>query len=87
MNELKDYQPIIKFLKDEDGNQLADSQNILNMQKNCFSQLLKAHKVNYISQIKVHTAGLLVSEDRFLRLKLPLESSKGLNCYVSLEYW
>jgi hypothetical protein len=42
-------------VKDENGNLLADSHNILNRRKNCFSQLLNVHNVSDIRQIEVHT--------------------------------
>jgi hypothetical protein len=41
INEFKrDYQPQSKLVKDEDGDLLADSDNIFNRWKNYFSQLL-----------------------------------------------
>jgi hypothetical protein len=42
-------------VKDENGDLLAES-HILNRWKNCFSQLLNAHRVNDIRQIEIHTA-------------------------------
>jgi hypothetical protein len=43
-------------VKDEDGDLLADSQNILSRWKNYFSQLLNVHNVSDVRQIEVHTA-------------------------------
>jgi hypothetical protein len=47
-------------VKDENGDLLADSHNILNRWKNYFSQLLNVHSVSDVSQIEVHTAEPLV---------------------------
>jgi hypothetical protein len=43
-------------VKDENGDLLADSHNILNRWKNYFSQLLNVHNVNDVRQIEVHMA-------------------------------
>jgi hypothetical protein len=47
-------------VKDENGDLLADSHNILNRWKNYFSQLLNVHNVSDVRQIEVHTAESLV---------------------------
>jgi hypothetical protein len=47
-------------VKDENSDLLADSYNILNRWKNCFSQLLNVHNVSDVRQIEVHTAEPLV---------------------------
>jgi hypothetical protein len=39
------YQPRSKLVKDENGDLLADSHNILSRWKNYFSQLLNVHRV------------------------------------------
>jgi hypothetical protein len=46
-------------VKDENGDLLADSRNILNRWKNYFSQLLNVHNVSDVRQIEVHTDVLL----------------------------
>jgi hypothetical protein len=52
MNEFKlGYQPRSKLVKDENGDLLADSHNILNRWKNYFFQLLKVHR-----QIEIHSS-------------------------------
>jgi hypothetical protein len=43
-------------VKDENGDLLADSHNILNMWKNYFSQLLEVHNVTDVRPIDVHMA-------------------------------
>jgi hypothetical protein len=47
------------LVKDENGDLLADSHNILNRWKNYFFQLLNLH-VSEVRQIEVHTAEPLV---------------------------
>jgi hypothetical protein len=61
INEFKrGYQPRNNLLKDENGDLLADSHNILNRCKNYFSQLLNVHNVSDVRQIAVHTVEPLV---------------------------
>jgi hypothetical protein len=61
INEFKrGYQPRNNLVKDENGDLLADSHNILNRWKNYFSQLLNVHNVSDVRQIEVHTAEPLV---------------------------
>jgi hypothetical protein len=43
-------------VKDENGDLLEDSRNILNRWKNYFSQLLNVHNVSDVRQIEEHTA-------------------------------
>jgi hypothetical protein len=43
-------------MKDENGDLLANSHNILNKWKNYFYQLLNVHNVSDVRQIVVHTA-------------------------------
>jgi hypothetical protein len=45
------YHPRSNFVKDENGDLLADSHNILNRWKNYFCQLLNVHRVRYVTQI------------------------------------
>jgi hypothetical protein len=47
-------------VKDENGDLLADSHNILNRWKNYFSQLLNVYNVSDVRQIEVDMAGPLV---------------------------
>jgi hypothetical protein len=54
------YQPLNNLVKDENGDLLADSHNILNRWKNYFSQLLNVHNVSDVRKIDVHTAEPLV---------------------------
>jgi hypothetical protein len=56
------YQPISNKVKDENGDLLADSHNILNRWKNYLSQLLNVHRVSAVTQIEIHTAEPLVPD-------------------------
>jgi hypothetical protein len=51
---------IRNLVKDENGDMLADSHNILNKWKNYFSQLLTAHRVSDVRRIEIRTAVQLV---------------------------
>jgi hypothetical protein len=54
INEFKrGYQLRNNLMKDENGDLLADSHNILNRWKNYFSQLLNVHNVSDVRQIEV----------------------------------
>jgi hypothetical protein len=54
INEFKrGYQPRNNLVKDENGDLLADSHNVLIRQKNYFSQLLNVHNVSDVRQIEV----------------------------------
>jgi hypothetical protein len=57
-------------MKDENGDLLADSDNIINRWKNCLSQLLNV----LVRQIEIQTAEPLVCGPILLRLKLLLQS-------------
>jgi hypothetical protein len=50
------------LVKDENGDLLADSHNILNRWKNYFSQLLNVQRVSDVRLIKVHTAEPLLPD-------------------------
>jgi hypothetical protein len=55
INEFKmGCQPRNNLLKDENGDLLADSHNILNRWKNYFSQLLNVNNVSDVRQTEVH---------------------------------
>jgi hypothetical protein len=47
----RDYQPRNNLVKDENGDLLADSHNILTRWKNYFSQLLNLHSVSDVRQL------------------------------------
>jgi hypothetical protein len=63
INEFKKgYQHRSNLVKDENGDLLADSHNILNRWKNYFSQLLNVCRARDVRQIEIHTAELLVTD-------------------------
>jgi hypothetical protein len=77
INEFKrDYQPRNNLVKDENGDMLADSHNILNRWKNYFSQLLNVHNVNDVRQIEVHTAEPLVPGPSRLEVEIAIAKLK-----------
>jgi hypothetical protein len=57
-------------VKDENGDLLADSHNILNRWKNYFSQLLNVHRVSDVKQREIHTAEALEPEVEIAIAKL-----------------
>jgi hypothetical protein len=52
----KGYQPKINIIKDDNGNLLADPQNVLNKWKNFFNQVLNVHGVHEVTQMDTHMA-------------------------------
>jgi hypothetical protein len=75
-------------VRNENGDLLADSHNILNRWKNYFSPLLNVHNVSDVRQIEVHMAEphyYLISA--VLRLKLLLQSWKSINHQVEIKFW
>jgi hypothetical protein len=69
----KGYQPRINIIKDENGNLLADPQNILNRWKNFFHRVLNVHVVHDV-RMDIHMAEPLLPESGLLKWKLLLES-------------
>jgi hypothetical protein len=52
----KGCQPRNNLFKDENGDLLADYNNILKRGKSYFSQLLNGHNISDVRQIEIHTA-------------------------------
>jgi hypothetical protein len=68
------YQPTSNFVKDENGDFLADSHNILNRWKNYFSRLPNVHRVSDVKQreyIQLSYSYLIID---LLKLKLLLQN-------------
>jgi hypothetical protein len=77
INEFKrSYQPRNNLVKDENGDLLSDSRNILNRQKNYFSQLLNMHSVSDVRQIEVHMAEPLVPGPSRLEVEIAIAKLK-----------
>jgi hypothetical protein len=78
INEFKrSYQQRNNLVKDENGDQLADSHNILNRSKNYFSELLNVHNVTDARQIEVHMAELLVPGPSCLEVEIAIAKLKS----------
>jgi hypothetical protein len=63
-------------VKDENGDPLADSHNILNRWKYYFSQLLVVHNVSDVRQIEVHMAEPLVPGPNCLEVEIAIAKLK-----------
>jgi hypothetical protein len=63
-------------VKDENGDLLADSHNILNRRKNYFSQLLNVHNVNDVRLIEVYMAEPLVPDPSRLEAEIAIAKVK-----------
>jgi hypothetical protein len=73
MNEFKKgYQHTINIIKDENGNLIADLQNILNKWKNFFNQVLNVHGVHDVRQMDIHTAEPLVPEPSLVEVEIAI---------------
>jgi hypothetical protein len=87
VNELREeHQPRNNLVKDENGDLLADSHNILNRWKNYFSQLLNVHDVSDVMQIEVQRAEPVVPGPSHLEIKIAiakLRKYKLPGCSVS----
>jgi hypothetical protein len=59
---IRGYQPISNLAKDENGDLLADSHNVLNRWKNYFTQILNVHRISDVRQTEIHTAETLVPD-------------------------
>jgi hypothetical protein len=77
INEFKrGYQPRNNLVKDENGDLLADSHNILNSWKSYFPQLLNVYNVRDVRQIEVHTAEPLLPGPSQLEVKIVIAKLK-----------
>jgi hypothetical protein len=78
INELKKgYQPIINIIKDENGNLIADTHNVLNRWKNFFNQVLNVHGVHDIRQMDIHTAEPLLPEPSLAEVEIAIGKLKS----------
>jgi hypothetical protein len=55
-NIKKGYQPRTRIVKNEKGDLVADSHNIMARWRNYFSQILNVHGVSDVKQAEIHTA-------------------------------
>jgi hypothetical protein len=78
INEFKKgYQPEINIIKDENGNLLADSQNVLNKWNDFFKQVLNIHGVHDVRQKDVHMAEPLVPEPSLVKVEIAIGKLKS----------
>jgi hypothetical protein len=63
-------------VKDENGDLLADSHNIVNRWKNYFSQLLNVHRVSDVRQIEIQTAAPLVPDPSPFEVEIAIAELK-----------
>jgi hypothetical protein len=78
INEFKKgYQPRINIIKDENGNLLADLQNVLNRWKNFFNQVLNVPGVHDVRQMDMHTAEPLVPEPSLVEVEIAIGKLKS----------
>jgi hypothetical protein len=77
------YQLRNNLVKDENGDLLADSHNILNRGKNYFSQLLNLQSFSDFRQIEVHMAEPLVNGPSLLEVEIAIGKLKKYKSPVS----
>jgi hypothetical protein len=78
INEFKKgYRSRINIIKDENGNLLADPQNVLNGWKNVFNQVLDVHGVYDVRQVDIHTAEPLVPEPSLVEVEVAIGKLKS----------
>jgi hypothetical protein len=83
INEFKKgYQPRINIIKDENGDLIADPQNVLNRWKNFFNQVLNVHGVHNVKQKDIQTAEPLVPEPSLVEVEIAIGKFKS---YKSLD--
>jgi hypothetical protein len=74
INEFKKgYQPRINIVKDENGNLLADPQNVL---KHFFIQMLNVHGIHNVRQVDIHMAEPFVSEPGLVKVEIAIGKLK-----------
>jgi hypothetical protein len=87
VNEFKkEYQPRINIIKDENGNLLPHPQNILNMWKNFFIQVLSVHGFHDVRQMDIHTAEPLVPEPSLVEVEIAIGKLKSYKSRVLIRF-
>jgi len=64
-------------VKDEKGDLVADSHNIVARWRNYFSQLFKVHGVKNVGQVEIHTAEPLVLGPSVSEVELAIDELKS----------
>jgi hypothetical protein len=73
----KGYQPRINITKDENGNLLADPQNVLNRWKNFFNQVLNVYAIHDVMQMDIHTAEPIIPEPTLVAVEIAIGKLKS----------
>jgi hypothetical protein len=63
-------------VKDENGDLLADSHNILSRWKNYYSQLLNVHRIGDVRHTEIHTAESIVPEPSSFEVEIAVAKLK-----------
>jgi hypothetical protein len=79
------YQPRSKLLKDDNGDLLAESHNILNGWKDYFSQLLIVHSISDVRQLKIHTADPLIPDPHPSEVEIAIVKLKSYESPGSVQ--
>jgi hypothetical protein len=79
------YKPRSNLVKDENGDLLADSHNILNRWKNYFSQLLNVHRASDVRPIEIHTAEPLVLDPSPFEFEIVEKLKTNIKSRVNLD--
>jgi hypothetical protein len=78
INEFKKgYQPRINIVNVENGNLIADPQNVLNRWKNFFNQVLNVHGIHDVRHMNIHTAEPLVPEPSLFEVEIAIGKLKS----------
>jgi hypothetical protein len=85
INEFKrGYQLRNNLLKDL----LADSHNIFNRWKKCFSQLLNVRRISHVRHIETHTAEPLVPDPNPVEVEIAIAMlEEVINRQVMIKFW
>jgi len=73
---MKGYQTVTNKVKDEKGDLVTDSHNILARWRNHFSQLCNVHGDNDVRQKDIHTVEPLVPEPSTFEFEMAIEKLK-----------
>jgi hypothetical protein len=73
-------------VKDENGDLLADSHNIVNRWKNYFSQLLNVHRVRDVRQIEIQTSEPLVPDPSPFEVEIAIAKLKRFRTIGFLDF-
>jgi hypothetical protein len=73
----KEYQPRINIINNENDNQLADLQSVLNRWKKCFNQVLNIHGLHNVRQMNIHMAEQLVPEPSLVKVEIAVGKLKS----------